>query len=894
MVTLTERVENIVRKYIAKTAVVVFCFVQICFAQSDLTLQKYNITIDPVDLTNLYSNPYSNDYYEAQLTIDETVIDCEIRFRGASARTLPKKSWKLKFPNNDNVFNAQKINFNAEYRDASVMRNYLTAKLFEYFNEPAPQITFINLFINGDYYGVFSQIEELEEDFLNRNYIRKGSVYKARSHSANFAPIAEYNRYMHPWDKQVGDKNNYNDIIRLLNKLMFYTPEELRNNIEDDIDLLNIINYFAIEFVIVGYDSFTKNYNLYLDKDGQNAKLFPWDNDATLGNHWSGSFRNDYIYNIDGNQDQNWECLRFNVLFQKLMEYENYRSLFHNRINEVITSGFDYLKNVMDSTYTLISNDMYQDTKKGYTNEQFDDSKNKLFQFINGRKQFLTGKELFDRPRIENIIVSNSFPNSNDVVIFEVELNRPAEVFLDYVLDYDLANGGSNFNVSTKQLFDDGMFQDADASDLVYGTNLYFPNNSGKMIPYAFRINDTYYPANGFSYYGYGPTVTYGVNPGNSEVDFSNSLKVLSVYNYLNDQIIVLENRGDKNIDLSYFHLRGKNVYDDFVIPPGVNLLAGSKLNITTNLDLTDYVFPGVLSLEKLPYSLETGDTIKIYSPAINLLNEFIIEDLSQLALNAGEIFINEINYHSSDTNNTGDWIELYNSADYSVSLRDWVFKDSDDEHVYTFPRSAIIESHGFFVLCQDVELFKSINSDVQAMGSFDFGLSNGGELLRLYNNENILEIEVTYVDESPWPAEADGNGFTLELKNSELDYQNPESWSASTIIGGTPGKKNSNNIVADVEGKTEILDGYKLYQNYPNPFNPTTTIYYSLPESSLVSFLVYDILGREVVRLVDGEEQEPGSYSVVFDGSTLSSGLYFYKFETQYFTTVRKMLLMK
>jgi hypothetical protein len=85
----------------------------------------------------------------------------------------------------------------------------------------------------------------------------------------------------------------------------------------------------------------------------------------------------------------------------------------------------------------------------------------------------------------------------------------------------------------------------------------------------------------------------------------------------------------------------------------------------------------------------------------------------------------------------------------------------------------------------------------------------------------------------------------------------------------------------------------YKLYVNYPNPFNPKTTIKYDIARSGLVKINVYDILGRLVTTLVN-ENKTPGNYSVIFDGSNLASGIYIYKLETEGFTDVKKMVLIK
>jgi hypothetical protein len=81
--------------------------------------------------------------------------------------------------------------------------------------------------------------------------------------------------------------------------------------------------------------------------------------------------------------------------------------------------------------------------------------------------------------------------------------------------------------------------------------------------------------------------------------------------------------------------------------------------------------------------------------------------------------------------------------------------------------------------------------------------------------------------------------------------------------------------------------------QNYPNPFNPTTTISYQLPVASEVSLKVYDVLGREVVVLVNGR-QAAGSYNIMLNGAGLSSGVYFYRLQAGSFVATKKMMLVK
>jgi hypothetical protein len=85
----------------------------------------------------------------------------------------------------------------------------------------------------------------------------------------------------------------------------------------------------------------------------------------------------------------------------------------------------------------------------------------------------------------------------------------------------------------------------------------------------------------------------------------------------------------------------------------------------------------------------------------------------------------------------------------------------------------------------------------------------------------------------------------------------------------------------------------YELQQNYPNPFNPSTTINYSTKENGNVEIIVFDLLGREIVKLVDAEIPA-GVHKVDFNGENLSSGIYYYTLKAGSFISSKKMILLK
>ncbi|MCK9408776.1 MAG: glycerophosphodiester phosphodiesterase family protein [Bacteriovoracaceae bacterium] len=97
-----------------------------------------------------------------------------------------------------------------------------------------------------------------------------------------------------------------------------------------------------------------------------------------------------------------------------------------------------------------------------------------------------------------------------------------------------------------------------------------------------------------------------------------------------------------------------------------------------------------------------------------------------------------------------------------------------------------------------------------------------------------------------------------------------------------------------DVVNITEgALNGYSLVQNYPNPFNPSTTISYILPRNNFTTLKIYDMLGNEIALLIQ-QEQSAGSYSVSWNATNVSSGVYYYRLSSGGFSETKRMLLLQ
>jgi len=167
-----------------------------------------------------------------------------------------------------------------------------------------------------------------------------------------------------------------------------------------------------------------------------------------------------------------------------------------------------------------------------------------------------------------------------------------------------------------------------------------------------------------------------------------------------------------------------------------------------------------------------------------------------------------------------------------------------------------------------------------------DAGTPNDNQQLQLYQNIFPLLWQHTgvkgitlwgYIENQMWQP-------TCYLLRLDGTARPALLWLAQYI------KNNPTDVEKTISG---FPSNYQLKQNYPNPFNPTTNINYSIVQTSKVTLIVYDILGREIKTLVNSM-QTPGQYTVTFDAQNLSSGVYFYTLRADNFFATKKLMLLK
>ena len=332
------------------------------------------------------------------------------------------------------------------------------------------------------------------------------------------------------------------------------------------------------------------------------------------------------------------------------------------------------------------------------------------------------------------------------------------------------------------------------------------------------------------------------------------------------------------------YDLSGPNELTFNAIPEGSGELQVNSL-VLDNLPWGGYYFEGIETKLK---AIETNSEYEFDKWILNnhsvLPNDTALEVVLNLNTDdnviaqfklkefSDSLVINEINYHSSDELDPGDWVEFYNPHNYYLDIAGWYFSDSDDNHQFIFPEGTLIEPYGYLVLARDSVDFETVFPNVENyIGEMNFGLSSNGELIRIFNAEGALIDTVHYDVILPWPTEANGSGPTLELKFWDYDNALPESWIASAEHG-TPGEMNAYMVGIQNQGnQVEKL----TYTVYPNPVR-TKAIIKVTSQIELINarISIVNLYGDEVLVM-----DNVNSKHIEIPMMDLQSGTYFVKF---------------
>ncbi len=295
--------------------------------------------------------------------------------------------------------------------------------------------------------------------------------------------------------------------------------------------------------------------------------------------------------------------------------------------------------------------------------------------------------------------------------------------------------------------------------------------------------------------------------------------------------------------------------------------------------------------------------TIEAWIKPTNLYGKYIFDKNSlSISTNKSSGGLNKNSLVLKFTQDDGSLISI-SSEDSSLTLDKW----QNIAITYNYPNKVL----EFYIDGIKQELNADINlvfdSPIKTNLEDTLYIANRKTIPRSFDG-NIDEVRVWSTDLTKEELDVNRYKYLNGNENDLIAYWKLNEGSGEIILDNSINENNGKIILAEydwgidystlvyVEDHTDdssIPKRFSLYQNYPNPFNPGTTIKYSIPDQGLVTLNIYDILGSHVASLVNNEQLQ-GNHEVDFDGSKLSSGIYFYTLKVNNFIQSKKMLLIK
>lgn len=275
--------------------------------------------------------------------------------------------------------------------------------------------------------------------------------------------------------------------------------------------------------------------------------------------------------------------------------------------------------------------------------------------------------------------------------------------------------------------------------------------------------------------------------------------------------------------------------------------------------------------------------------------------DLTAIFENDGshyeDVVINEISFNNEAPVNPGDWIELYNKGSYDIDISGWKLTDSDPGHQFIFAANTWIKAKSYLVIASDLTKMKTVFGPVKYLVepfTFNFGLANTVDAVKLYSRDAQLIDEVNYTNDEPWQSFSLAELWSLELINPTKNNNSGRNWILSEKEG-TPGLHNRLYIPVGLAGLPVTQPATELLQNYPNPFSEGTSFEFKPDKPGKYSISILDVNGR-IIRQMIGNSPFSTTQSLYWDGrgetgKPVASGVYFYRLESDGYNEMKRMV---
>ncbi len=480
-----------------------FCLLVLgCFAQPYLPdggklysledVSRVDIIIHPDSLKEIYDYPESDREYRAMFVFhnnssNDTVKNIGFRLRGNTSRLSQKKSFKVSF----NTFTkggkfegVEKLNLNGEHNDPSSSRAVIYWYLLRKMGVEGPRANHVQVYINNNYYGLYTNVEHIDEEFADIYYGNKdGNLYKClwpadlTYRGTNQADYKFMSGDHRTYELKTNEEtDNYSDLVEFNSALNLTPGEDLVCELDSILNIQSFLKIAALDVLTSNWDGYAYNKNnFYLYHNSGNGlfEYIPYDVDNTFGIDWFGidwSTRNIY----------SWASDEPRPLFKRLIsipEYKAQYTYYIKELSEIISSEefLDFIEELRNKSRPFILSDPYYPLDYGYSIQSFDQSWESA---AGGHVPF--GILSFLEERVST--AGEQSINVNPVpVIYDIGNNQPKEgedlIIKAKVEDDDLNTVVLSYSINGEipilvYMYDDGTGPDEIADDGIYTASL--------------------------------------------------------------------------------------------------------------------------------------------------------------------------------------------------------------------------------------------------------------------------------------------------------------------------------------------------------------------------------------------------------------------------------------
>lgn len=458
----------------------------------DTIVPRVDVFINPDTLQWLYENVESNQEFHADFifsdgTVSDTVEDIGFRLRGNTSRYSQKKSFKVSF----NTFfsgrkyeGVEKLNLNGEHNDPSVIRAKLCWDLLDEFDLPSARSNHVRLYINNNYYGLYLNVEHIDEEFAGLRFGNQGgNLFKCLwpadlDYLGSDPDLYKFeNNGRRAYDLKTNTTaDDYSDIAHFINVLNNSSAQDFFCKTEEVLNIFDYAKIAALDILTGNWDGYIYNKNnfyLYHNQESDRFEYVPYDLDNTLGIDWldrDWGTRNIYDWEQHGDQKR--------PLYTRLMDDQRMKDVYSYYLNQMVyrfadTSSFTQkILEIRDMIKEYVEIDPYYPLDYGYTINDFLNSyynalgghvKYGLLEYMQTRMntalQQLDLNDIF--PILRNL--DYNYPQPGDEFWVNARGEDDGTFIMHLVYKFD---GGAAQEI---EMLDDGLHHDGVAGDGEYG-----------------------------------------------------------------------------------------------------------------------------------------------------------------------------------------------------------------------------------------------------------------------------------------------------------------------------------------------------------------------------------------------------------------------------------------